>query len=145
MISEQNLTRSGSMERTTILGKTDHYGFTLIELLLVLTLVAMLAGMAIPIVSKSIQRSKGVTLKEDLFILRKTIDDFYADHAQYPQELKQLVDEGYIRSVPIDPLTERYDSWQLERADGDDEADGIFDVRSGYQGQAPDGSRYSDW
>ncbi|MCU7804211.1 MAG: prepilin-type N-terminal cleavage/methylation domain-containing protein [Candidatus Thiodiazotropha sp. (ex Lucinoma borealis)] len=128
-----------------MLGKSNKQGFTLIELLLVLTLVAMLAGLAVPIVSKSIQRAKGATLKEDLFVLRKTINDFYADHAHYPQTLVELVNEGYIRTLPIDPLTERYDTWQLEYTTGDDAEDGIIDVRSGYQGDAPDGTRYSEW
>lgn len=129
----------------TMLGKSNIKGFTLIELLLVLTLVAMLAGLAVPIVSKSIQRAKGATLKEDLFILRKTINDFYTDQARYPQSLEELVEEGYIRAIPIDPLTERYDSWQLERTSDNEGESGIIDVSSGYQGDAPDGTRYSEW
>ncbi|MES9862145.1 MAG: prepilin-type N-terminal cleavage/methylation domain-containing protein [Candidatus Thiodiazotropha sp. LLP2] len=133
------------MELNTILGKFNNRGFTLIELLLVLTLVAMLAGLAVPIVSKSIQRAKGSTLKEDLFVMRKIINDFYGDHARYPHTLEELVDEGYIRAIPVDPLTERYDTWLLDRATNGDEGDGILDVRSGYQGTASDGTRYDKW
>jgi prepilin-type N-terminal cleavage/methylation domain-containing protein len=128
-----------------MLGDYKTKGFTLIELLLVLTLVAMLAGLAVPIVTKSINRAKGATLKEDLFVLRKTINDFYTDHARYPNALDELVDEGYIRAIPIDPLTERNDTWQLERTAVNDEEDGIIDIRSGYQGEAPDGTRYNEW
>ncbi|MCG7961184.1 MAG: prepilin-type N-terminal cleavage/methylation domain-containing protein [Candidatus Thiodiazotropha taylori] len=133
------------MEHNTILGKLHNKGFTLIELLLVLTLVAMLAGLAVPIVSKSIQRAKGSTLKEDLFVMRKTINDFYTDHARYPNTLEELVDEGYIRAIPVDPLTERYDTWLLDRTTNGEQGDGIVDVRSGYQGVASDGSRYDEW
>lgn len=132
------------MGPTTMNGRIPKAGFTLIELLLVLTLIAMLAGLAVPIVSKSIQRAKGATLKEDLYLLRKNINDFYADHGHYPQTLEELVSERYIRALPVDPLTESYDTWQLEMATGEDE-EGIRDVRSGYEGEAPDGTRYEEW
>lgn len=126
-------------------GKTSKKGFTLIELLLVLTLIAMLAGLAVPVVSKSIQRSKAATLKEDLFVLRKTINDFYADHGSYPESLDDLVSQGYIRTIPVDPMTNSSDTWVTERATGEEGNGGIKDIRSGHQGDAPDGTHYENW
>lgn len=133
------------MVHTTMNGKISNSGFTLIELLLVLTLIAMLAGLAVPVVSKSIQRSKEATLKEDLFVLRKTINDFYADHGSYPESLDDLVSQGYIRTIPVDPMTDSSDTWVVERATGEEGNGGISDIRSGHHGDAPGGKDYENW
>jgi general secretion pathway protein G len=133
------------MVATTKSGNKRQSGFTLIELLLVLTLIAMLAGLALPIMSKSIQRGKAATLKEDLFVLRKTINDYYADHERYPETLDDLVSEGYIRAIPVDPMTESNNTWQIELATGEEGEGGIKDIKSGYTGNAPDGTSYGSW
>jgi general secretion pathway protein G len=121
-------------------------GFTLIELLLVLLLVALLASLVAPVVTGGIQRARESTLKEDLYALRKAIDDYYADQGAYPPELEELVKRRYLRRIPPDPVTEKRDTWVLVRSD-DDKAGkpGIVDVRSGSQDQASDGSYFKDW
>jgi len=119
-------------------------GFTLMELLLVLLLVTLLASLVAPVVTGGVQRARESTLKEDLYALRKAIDDYYADNGAYPGELDDLVTKRYLRRIPTDPVTEKRDSWQLVRSE-DEKAKGILDVRSGSQDQASDGSYFKDW
>ena len=124
-------------------------GFTLMELLVVLALVAILAGLVAPIVSNSIVRAKESTLKENLFIFRKAIDDYYADTGSYPPHLKDLMDKHYLRNIPVDPITEKKDTWVEVPADTvktDDNSDpGIIDVHSGSDETAIDGQPYKEW
>ncbi|MDH5180207.1 MAG: type II secretion system protein GspG [Gammaproteobacteria bacterium] len=116
-------------------------GFTMMELLLVLMLVALLASVAAPMVTTSIERAKVSTLKENLFVLRKAIDDYYADNGQYPEDLQVLVSKRYIRHIPEDPLTDSVSSWILIR---DKNGEGnIMDIRSGSNGKARDGTPYA--
>lgn len=121
-------------------------GFTLIELLLVLMLIALLASLVTPVVTGSVQRAKDATLKENLFILRKAIDDYYADAGGYPADVELLVKKRYIRRIPVDPLTGRDDTWVWVKSEAEkgDEA-GIIDVKSGSEEKANDGSPYRDW
>lgn len=127
----------------------DGGGFTLIELLLVLLLVALLASLAAPVVTGSIQRARESTLKENLYAMRKAIDDYYVDVGAYPAELEDLADKRYLRRIPIDPITEKRDSWVLTQAEADEagggESGGIIDVHSGAEAQASDGTYYKDW
>jgi prepilin-type N-terminal cleavage/methylation domain-containing protein len=118
-------------------------GFTLVELALVLFIVALLASLVAPVVTRSIDQARESTLKEDLQVLRKAIDSYYANTGHYPDSLSQLVGKRYIRKVPIDPLTERADSWIEVPVDG--AGGGISDVHSGAEGKAADGSSYRDW
>lgn len=121
-------------------------GFTLVELLLVLLLVALLASIVAPTVTSGLQRSRESTLKHDLRVMRQALDDYYADHGRYPAALQDLVDERYIRRVPVDPLTNSVDSWATTQADQEGEqAAGINDVHSGAEGQSIDGTSYKDW
>ncbi len=120
-------------------------GFTLIELLFVMLIVALLAGIVGPVLVSSIGNARESTLKEDLFVMRKAIDDYYADNGRYPAELADLTDKRYLRRVPVDPLTDRTDSWVLVRVTSDGGAGGIVDVHSGSDGAAGDGTRYRDW
>lgn len=122
-------------------------GFTLIELLLALLLVALLASIVAPVVTGSVQRARESTLKENLYTLRKAIDDYYADTGRYPAALEDLVEKRYLRKVPRDPITDTKDTWQIVRADGDGKSDsgGIVDVRSGSEANANDGTAYKDW
>lgn len=121
-------------------------GFTLIELLLALLLVALLASLVTPVVTGSVQRARESTLKEDLYALRKAIDDYYADSGSYPPDLESLVTKRYLRRVPIDPMTESRDTWKFTLADGEnDKANGIVDVHSGSDEKSNDGTYYKEW
>ncbi|HEX5056635.1 MAG TPA: prepilin-type N-terminal cleavage/methylation domain-containing protein [Gammaproteobacteria bacterium] len=119
-------------------------GFTLVELLVVLTVVALLAALVTPVVSTSVHRAREAVLKENLYSLRKAIDDFRADTGRYPQTLEQLVEKHYIRKVPLDPVTDRHDSWIQIPADAES-GGGIIDVKSGAEGASLDGQSYGDW
>lgn len=118
-------------------------GFTIMELLLVLMLVALLASIAAPVVTNSIQRAKESTLKESLFVLRKAIDDYYADTGRYPASLRDLVAGRYIRKIPVDPLTETDNDWKLIREKNTE--GNIIDVKSGSEAKARDGTAYQTW
>lgn len=135
------------MEHNTRIGETSGLrsgrGFTLVELLLVLFLVALLASLVAPVATRSVDQAKESALKEDLKVLRKAIDDYYANTGKYPQNLSQLVEKRYIRRIPVDPLTERETSWIENRAE--DAGGGINDVHSGAEGNASDGKPYHDW
>lgn len=135
------------MEHIIVIGDGPHKpssnGFTLVELLLVLFLVALLASLVMPVATKSVDQAKESALKEDLQVLRKAIDDYYANTGHYPQDLVQLVDKRYIRRIPIDPLVERATSWVEVRTD--DPGGGISDVHSGADGNASDGKPYREW
>ena len=124
-------------------------GFTLIELLVVLALIAILASMATVQYRNSIQRTQETVLKTDLFRMRDAIDQYYADKNRYPASLDALVSESYIRRIPEDPMTKSADTWQTVPAEpepGNTSAEpGIYDVKSGAQGQSLDGSNYADW
>ena len=123
-------------------------GFTLIELLLALLIVALLASLAVPVVSGGITKARESTLRADLYALRKALDDYHADTGAYPKELDELVAKRYLRRIPPDPVTERRDTWVLVRAEsekGGTPAGGIFDVRSGSADLASDGSYFKDW
>lgn len=120
-------------------------GFTLLELLFVLLIVALLASIVGPVLVNSIGDAEESTLKEDLHVLRKAIDDFYADKGRYPAELQELVERRYVRRIPLDPLTDRNDSWVLIRSVDDKGEGGIMDVRSGSDLKAGDGTPYQDW
>lgn len=120
-------------------------GFTLLELLFVMIIVALLAGIAGPVLLGSISRARESTLKEDLYVLRKAIDNYYADNGKYPGDLADLVEKRYLRGIPADPVTERRDTWITVRTGNDREPGGIIDVRSGSELAANDGTPYRDW
>ena len=124
-------------------------GFTLIELMIVMAIIVILAGIATAMYVNSIQRSKEAVLKSDLFRMRDAIDQYYADKNRYPSSLETLVSEKYLRSIPVDPITNSAETWQTTMSDpepGNASAEsGVFDVKSGAEETAIDGSRYSDW
>jgi len=120
-------------------------GFTLLELLFVLIIVALLAGIVGPMLVGSISRARESTLKEDLYVMRKAIDDYYADNGKYPRELADLAEKRYLRGIPADPVTERRDTWVTILTDNDSGPKGIVDVRSGSALAANDGTFYRDW
>lgn len=121
-------------------------GFTLMELLIVLVLIGLLAGLAAPVVTGSIQNARESTLKESLHNMRKAIDDYYADTGSYPDTLEALVQKRYLRKLPLDPITDRKDSWVLVREEREGQGGGgIMDVRSGAEGNASDGKPFKEW
>lgn len=121
-------------------GKCNTSGFTIIELLVVLLLVSLLASLVTPVVTKSIIRAKESTLKEDLFLIRKSIDDYYADTNKYPASLETLVEKKYIRKMPLDPITDSTTTWEFVQ-----EGEGISDIKSGSDKTAVDGTQYNEW
>ena len=119
-------------------------GFTLIELLVVMAVIATLLSIVAPRYFNSIDRSREAVLKQNLSIMRDAIDKFYSDTGKYPLSLKQLVEERYIRAVPIDPMTESSQTW-IEVPPPDPEIEGMYDVRSSSDRQALDGTFYDKW
>ena len=132
-----------------IFSKRSQRGFTLVELLIVLSLISILAAMGVVQYRNSVQLGREAVLKRDLFAMRDAIDQYYADKNKYPPSLDALVTDGYLRRIPEDPITRTADTWQTIPADPDPanptDAPGIYDVKSGAQGQAMDGSNYGDW
>jgi general secretion pathway protein G len=137
------------MGRTIVTTGNHQRGFTLIELLIVVTLIVVLAGIGMSTYSTSVARAKEAVLREDLFKMRDSIDQFYADKGMYPPDLSSLVTEGYMRQIPKDPFTESSDTWQVVMSDPDpgnpNATPGVFDVKSGAPGVSLDGTPYSDF
>ena len=116
-------------------------GFTLIEILVVMAVIALLLSVALPRYFTSLEKSRVVTLQENLKVLRITLDRFHADKQRYPESLEELVEERYLRSVPVDPITESSRTWILVPS-SEEEISGIVDVHSGAQGNTRDGIAY---
>jgi general secretion pathway protein G len=117
-----------------------------------MTIIGILAAIAVPALRYSPQRAREATLKEDLFSMRSVIDQYHGDKGNYPADLQALVTDGYLRKIPIDPMTKSASSWVLayEEAPADQPADqpvtpGIIDVHSGSPDKALDGTMYKDW
>ena len=138
------------MGRATVrTGRNDgQRGFTLIELLVVVTLIVVLAGIGLSTYSTSVARAKEAVLRENLFRMRDSIDQYYADKGSYPPDLTTLVTEKYLRQVPKDPITDSADTWQVVMSEPDpanpNAVPGVQDVKSGAEGTAMDGRAYGE-
>jgi general secretion pathway protein G len=125
------------------------FGFTFVELMIVMAIIAILLSVAIPIYSRSIQRAKESVLKNNLFTLRTVIDEYTYDKQKAPQTLQDLVSDGYLRQVPVDPITGTAESWKIIMEDASNTVNqsepGIFDVRSGSDKISLEGTPYSEW
>jgi len=115
------------------------------ELMIVLLLIGLLAAIATPVLTGSVNRAKESTLKETLLVVRKALDSYYADKGKYPQDLSVLVENKYLRAVPVDPVTDSKDSWTYERNDDENGEGGIRDLRSGSDKTSSNGNPYSEW
>jgi general secretion pathway protein G len=142
------------MERTIPIGslargrRACQRGFTMIELMIVMAIVVILVSIAVPMYQKAILRAKESVLKNNLFTIRVVIDEYTYDKQKAPQTLHDLVTEGYLREVPIDPMTGR-NEWRTIMEDpmaGVSQMEpGLFDVKSLSEGKGLDGTQYSDW
>jgi general secretion pathway protein G len=131
--------RSGSLRR----------GYTLIELIIVMAIISVLIAVAVPLYVKSIQRTKETLLHQNLFTLRTVIDEYTFDKKAAPQTLEDLVREGYLRAVPVDPMTGSDRTWKLVIEDSltsvDQTKPGILNVFSGSSQKSLEGTPYNEW
>ena len=119
-------------------------GFTLIELIIVLAILALLITIAVPRYFAHIERAKEATLKQDLAVMRDAIDKFHGDKGRYPDSLEELVALRYVRSVPVDPITESGSTWKLVPPTDSEAKGAVYDVKSGAEGKSQDGKPFAD-
>ena len=126
-------------------------GFTLIEMLIVFTLIGILVGLALPQYQNAVKKARESVLKDTLFQLRKLIDQYFSDKGKYPASLQALVDDNYLRKVPLDPITGKSDTWiEVKEQPAMDELEpgqvfGVSEVHSGSEEKSLDGTLYSTW
>ena len=125
------------------------FGYTLIELIIVMAIISILVSIAVPLYQKSLTRTKETMLHSHLSLLRTVIDEYTFDKKKAPQTLDDLVGEGYLRAVPIDPITGSDQTWRKIVEDSlsavDQTQPGIYDVRSGSDLKSLEGTPYSEW
>jgi len=119
-------------------------GFTLIELIVVMAIIATLLTIALPRYFGSVDRSKEVTLRQSLNVMREAIDKFNADNGRYPEKLEDLVEKRYIRAIPVDPITESVETWVIVPVPGAMAQGAVYDVRSGAQGNTSNGKPFAE-
>lgn len=119
-------------------------GFTLIELLVVMAIIATLLTLAVPRYFASLEKSREAVLHANLTLMRETLDKYYGDKGVYPASLDELVASRYLRSVPTDPITQSNTTWVVVPPAQPDMG-GVYDVKSGAQGNARDGTAFLDW
>jgi len=129
--------------------KSNESGFTLMELMVVMLIIGVLLAIAVPNYAAAVKAAHEAVLKEDLHIMRQAIDSYTMDKQKAPQSLQDLVEAGYLRSIPEDPMTRTTESWVVDQSDAlhsvDQTEPGIDNVHSGSQTQGSDGQPYSTW
>ena len=149
-VDNRSLTVAALSQRFRAARVSKRYpGYTLIELIIVMAIISVLVSIAVPIYQKSIQRTKETLLKNNITTLRLVIDEYTIDKQKAPQSLQDLVNEGYLRAVPLDPITGSDATWRIIMEDAismvNQTQPGIFDVRSGSDQKSLEGTRYSEW
>jgi general secretion pathway protein G len=130
--------------------RSTENGFTLLELLIVMTVIAILAAIAIPSFTANVKKAREAVLKEDLHTMRGAIDSYTYDKQKAPQSGDDLVSSGYLKAMPIDPFTQRTDTWIFDQGSDytsidETQSGGITDVHSGSQQVGTDGTTYNTW
>ena len=124
-------------------------GFSLIEILIVVSIIGILVSIAVPIYQKSILRTRESVLRNNLFTIRTVLDEYTYDKQRAPQSLQDLVTEGYLRDVPMDPMVGDNTSWKIEMEDAvrsvNQTEPGIFDIHSSSDKKSLDGTPYAEW
>lgn len=142
-------TKTGRTLRTAYPIRKRENGFTLVELMIVMLIIGVLTAVAIPSFVSSLRAAREAALREDLHIMRDAIDSYTMDKNKAPQSLDDLVQSGYLKTIPVDPFTHTNDTWQTASddtyADIDQSATGINDVHSGSDETGSDGQPYSSW
>lgn len=129
-------------------GSRAQGGFTLLEMVIVLTILAILLSISVPMYNAQVRHAKEAVLKQDLLLMRQQIDRFTVDRERAPGSLDDLVSAGYLREVPVDPITNSRDTWQTVADDDPVDVDrqgGIKDVYSGAEGSGSDGKAYREY
>lgn len=141
--------RKTASRRGAAAGRSEEQGFTLLELMIVMIIIGVLAAIAVPSYLASVRKAKEAVLKEDLHTIRSAIDSYTVDKAKAPQSLNDLVEAGYLKAVPKDPITSRTDTWIADQSDTltsvDETQSGVSDVHSGAQETSSEGTAYSTW
>jgi general secretion pathway protein G len=137
------------MERRIRSGRSGRSGFTIMELMVSMAIVLVVISVAVPLYQKSIIRARESVLRQNLFSLRTVIDEYTYDKQKAPQQLDDLVKEGYLRQLPLDPIVGNSTSWKIIMEDASASASqsepGIFDVRSSSEKTSLEGTPYSEW
>lgn len=134
-----------------IISTQKQKGFTLIEIMIVFTLIGILVGLALPQYKYAAKRAREAVLKENLFQIRKLIQQYHVDKGKYPAYLHTLVEEEYLRKIPIDPMTKSSETWVEVRETLTEEdlfsgvEPGVVDVLSGSEDKGLDGTPYNTW
>ncbi len=123
--------------------KSCKKGFTLIEMSVVVAIIGILYMTVVPMYGKTIQKTRETALKKNLYSMRQVLDAYYKDHEKWPDSLATLVENGYIREIPVDPITEKVDTWvKIPSQPGEMD---VFDVKSGASGMSLEGKKYSEF
>ena len=128
-------------------GKVKQAGFTLLELMIVISIIIILAAITLPQYQKTIMHTREAVLRDDLFKMRSLLDQYAADKGTLPQSLDDLVSEGYLRDLPVDPFTGQKD-WTIETGDDPNSTSGeqgVINVRSASTDVSSEGTPYSEW
>lgn len=137
---------TGNGKIMAIKPENSQKGFTLIEMMIVISIIGILATIALPNFQKSIIRAKETSLRQSLFVMRDVIDQYYGDNGKYPESLEILVENKYMREIPRDPFTRSSDTWVLIDAEVENEEEaGVYDIKSGSDRVGLNGEPYNEW